>query len=224
MSKEVELPPLDVTEVERSKGQDVVRSYRDLSGSDYRKLYAVLASWFYCRERQLRESLAKVAMLEDEAETMEELSNAKLPCGHHYGYAFTDNGGKTGFCTLCRNADLTAQVDEKDAEIDSLTSKLASTEYGGYKSRISILDAELATVKVDYQRIILECERQRAELTALREGVLREISLEHLEYPEDESDFAYDRAIEDAYDAATRICYPGRERKPDEKGDSSDGQ
>lgn len=40
-----------------------------------------------------------------------------------------------------------AELSTANQEIDALTSKLASTEYGGYQSRIRILEAELAALR-----------------------------------------------------------------------------
>lgn len=69
-SKEQELPPLDVTDAERAKGKEVILSDSDYSESDYRNAYAILGSWFYCRERQLRSALAQIANLAAQVEEL----------------------------------------------------------------------------------------------------------------------------------------------------------
>jgi hypothetical protein len=40
--------------------------------------------------------------LKDSLELSRQLESAKLPCGHFSRYGFTDDGGKTGYCTLCQ--------------------------------------------------------------------------------------------------------------------------
>ena len=49
-------------------------------------------------------------------ETAKRLDKAKLPCGHNSRYGFTDDGGKTGYCTLCRVEQLGRQVAELKEE------------------------------------------------------------------------------------------------------------
>ena len=44
---------------------------------------------------------AKIKDLEFDLDLVKRLSQAKLPCGHFDRYGYTDDGGKTGFCSLC---------------------------------------------------------------------------------------------------------------------------
>jgi hypothetical protein len=52
----------------------------------------------------------RARIAEEILESMQEISRSKLPCGHLSAYGFTDNGGKTGYCTLCRIAELHAAL------------------------------------------------------------------------------------------------------------------
>lgn len=69
-------------------------------------------------------------------------------------------------------ADLNVQVEglRKDKDHWYSAYGLVFDQANEFKQRAEKFEAELATAKVDYQRIILECERQRTELAALREG------------------------------------------------------
>lgn len=59
-------------------------------GAKLREAYAIIAG--------LR---AQVKQKDDEIDITKQLEASKLPCGHNARYGFTDDGGKTGYCTLC---------------------------------------------------------------------------------------------------------------------------
>lgn len=112
-------------------------------------------------EDALRKAEAEISTLKDEAETMEELSKAKLPCGHHYGYAFTENGGKTGFCTLCELAILrdsaTTMYELEYEAFDGSRKRSVVLHDSEQSARESIRDNSMVDVRiVETTRIVRE--------------------------------------------------------------------
>lgn len=170
MSNEVELPELFVTEEDQEAASKIASCCLEHAEDVENRM---------CRERQLREALAQIAKLEDEAEMLEELSRDKLPCGHHYGYAFTDNGGKTGYCTLCHIASLAAQVEEltnqsgwKCFHCDFFTTdrKEASLHFGEHWDAKPIcLDEGAARQMLALRQLSARSERLESENDRLRE-------------------------------------------------------
>lgn len=49
------------------------------------------------------------------------LYNALMPCGHRQRYAFTDDGGKTGHCTMCAESDLASLAKKLALALDKQT-------------------------------------------------------------------------------------------------------
>lgn len=94
-----------------------------------------------------------------------------------------------------------------------------STDAEGLSQRDESAEAELATAKVDLQRVVLECERLRAELAALREGasdpddgphdIAREIVFKFITSPDNDKftdDLLFRRRVIDmAHSVARRI-------------------
>jgi hypothetical protein len=68
--------------------------------------------------------------LKQENEILEAcLKVGQSPCGHDDTYAYSDNGGKTIFCYVCRNEGLTAQLEDRDLFIKQLEKDQARMEW-----------------------------------------------------------------------------------------------
>jgi hypothetical protein len=53
--------------------------------------------------------------LAGELEALRELDKSTLSCGHNACFAKTDDGGKTGICTVCKVETLSARVRELES-------------------------------------------------------------------------------------------------------------
>lgn len=105
--KQGELPELDITPEERATASASLPV--EMTPHMCRATALVAKEESLCLARQLRASNAEVGRLRDEVDTCRQLESAKLPCGHYSRYGFTDDGGKTGYCTLCETGRLREQ-------------------------------------------------------------------------------------------------------------------